>query len=933
LRIILFILLILLQLQSVAQQITQVKVKDLEDGLNERIVNKIARDTFGFFYLFFNNSVQRYDGADFENVEIPIGSEQLLKNISTVTTDNNGGLMISSESNDQYIHIIAGALSSQYVISHDTDIIFPQNKLSFNGSSDTYVVRENDTIVARRGTFWKYQDGDLIQLGGIDNEGLNCNAMTQDNNGNIIAAYGYVANQSDAVMALSPDNEISDYSEVLDYNDKIRDIYCDDINHRWMIATFNGLYIVSFMRTGIDVYHVDENVSSSEFGYVVTTVSADGPDVLLADENYGLRRITDSGELETLFPNETVDFFNNEMIVYDTINNQYFITANYTDDESVLYICDTTFTDLRKQIIPFKVSDFLVLSGKELLLTGTDRTVSDDNTSGRAMVWNIESSSGEMVLLNLPILRTVELVDEHYWIGTTNGLFVFDQNYALQEKIESGITNPFILCLEEVGNQIYAGSYGGGLYVIDKDSKRVVRQYNKANFLSDNVVAAIQKDDSGNIWIGTFNGINVIDQSGHIISKLMGYDGISHREMNTNAISKDADGNIYFGTLNGMTKIVSEEVLEWSTSYGLHVENATAYYGKNGKVINVAEMPMPVESGYDSLLLRIVFPDYVKTLFDTPFNYLMINDHPTKVLSHDNRQVLLTPSDIEERPTLNLHNDKKTYHYTLTFDTKLDLTKWIIGLLVLLCILCLFMIMFYRWKVNKVFYEQSKKIETNKRVAELELSALQSQMNPHFIFNALGAIQYFIQTQKTEEADNFLADFALLMRKILESSKTKFITLREEKVILDLYVSLEQLRFEGLFDFSWHIDQNVNMEMIIPPMILQPFVENAINHGLYNIKDKKGKLDIYIDQKAHNIVECIVKDNGVGRKQSALLRNKKHKPRGMEIINERIKTLNSIKEIEIRIKTLDLYENNKPSGTTAIIEIVYNNLDNKNEKL
>ena len=153
-------------------------------------------------------------------------------------------------------------------------------------------------------------------------------------------------------------------------------------------------------------------------------------------------------------------------------------------------------------------------------------------------------------------------------------------------------------------------------------------------------------------------------------------------------------------------------------------------------------------------------------------------------------------------------------------------------------------------------------------------------MNPHFIFNALGSIQYFIQTYDTVKADEFLSNFAMLMRSILESSKSKYISLSEEIKLIELYVGLEKIRFENLFDYQIAIDDNLDLESKVPPMIIQPFVENAINHGLYHLKGRKGLLNLTFDAINNNELKISISDNGIGRKAAAKLRNKNHKSRG-----------------------------------------------------
>lgn len=216
-----------------------------------------------------------------------------------------------------------------------------------------------------------------------------------------------------------------------------------------------------------------------------------------------------------------------------------------------------------------------------------------------------------------------------------------------------------------------------------------------------------------------------------------------------------------------------------------------------------------------------------------------------------------------------------------------------------------------------------KNIKLNKDIAELELTALRAQMNPHFIFNALGSIQYFIQTQDTEKADSYLSDFAMLIRIILESSKSKFISLSEEVKFLNLYVRLEKMRFEDLFTYEVKIDKEIDYHKPLPPMIIQPFIENAIHHGIYNLKKKKGRLLIYFQYVSPGELIIKVRDNGVGRKQAIALKKSPHSSRGTELVNTRVQTINNQHEIRIEIDTIDLEEHDIPKGTEIKIRILY----------
>lgn len=211
--------------------------------------------------------------------------------------------------------------------------------------------------------------------------------------------------------------------------------------------------------------------------------------------------------------------------------------------------------------------------------------------------------------------------------------------------------------------------------------------------------------------------------------------------------------------------------------------------------------------------------------------------------------------------------------------------------------------------------KQKEKIKNlNNRLDAMRHSALRAQMNPHFIFNALGSIQYHIQKQDTHLAEEYLSDFAQLMRAILDSAKDDFVMLKDEIKMLQMYLKLELLRFDEKFNYTLNIDDSVDMTSEIPSMIIQPFLENAINHGLYHLKSRKGILAIEFKDEKEELI-CEIKDNGIGRLASKELSKTKHKSRGMNIVQERIELLSSNSDQQYDVKIVDLYEKNKALGT------------------
>ncbi|GEM_PF-1623625 len=214
----------------------------------------------------------------------------------------------------------------------------------------------------------------------------------------------------------------------------------------------------------------------------------------------------------------------------------------------------------------------------------------------------------------------------------------------------------------------------------------------------------------------------------------------------------------------------------------------------------------------------------------------------------------------------------------------------------------------------------------NRSKVELELRTLQLQMNPHFIFNALNSIQSYVVHNEIITANSYLTKFAHLIRLFLDSSRSKFISLNEEIRLLTFYMELEKLRFENKFDFEISVSPDVNRYQEIPTMILQPFVENAINHGL-RYKSSKGKLNINFYFSSDFLI-CMIEDNGVGRKNANKIQSRSkngYQSQGLKITAERLTTYSKINgtniifSIDDRIKGSD----NPDEEVGTVIEIKF----------
>jgi LytS/YehU family sensor histidine kinase len=247
---------------------------------------------------------------------------------------------------------------------------------------------------------------------------------------------------------------------------------------------------------------------------------------------------------------------------------------------------------------------------------------------------------------------------------------------------------------------------------------------------------------------------------------------------------------------------------------------------------------------------------------------------------------------------------------------------WFKGLL--LHVALVFIYLFYRFTVFQIRKEEQLRAEFERRLSDIEMNALRSQMNPHFIFNCLNSIDYYILKNETERASNYLNRFSRLIRLILQNSRVNYVSLKDELEALKLYIEMEVLRFQQRFFYEIKVEKGLELrEIEIPPMLLQPYVENAIWHGLLH-KKECGHLEVHLSRRAGNLF-CVIEDNGIGREMARALRSKtatRRKSMGMRITEDRISIINRLYKTRSSIRVIDKKNwQGLPAGTRVELTI------------
>lgn len=249
-------------------------------------------------------------------------------------------------------------------------------------------------------------------------------------------------------------------------------------------------------------------------------------------------------------------------------------------------------------------------------------------------------------------------------------------------------------------------------------------------------------------------------------------------------------------------------------------------------------------------------------------------------------------------------------------------------LVILLLSFAIFVVVRQRNKIVNQKREQKRIItELETQMLQLKQKTLQLQMNPHVIFNTLNSIQQYILNNDVENAVSYLSSFSKLMRRILNNSNERYITLSDEIEAVSLYLQLESMRLGNRFSYEIDVAPEVDAKNIeIAPLIVQPFVENAIIHGLVPKKDNCF-LSIRFSKLSEGKLLCVVEDNGVGRKHSEKMKQERgasHKSYGMSITRRRLETLTKISNDDFSVEVVDLYDDNDmPSGTRVDIIISF----------
>ncbi|MBA3985502.1 MAG: histidine kinase [Flavobacteriales bacterium] len=453
----------------------------------------------------------------------------------------------------------------------------------------------------------------------------------------------------------------------------------------------------------------------------------------------------------------------------------------------------------------------------------------------------------------------------------------------------------------------------GGWNRIDEDGK-ILKKIDILKYpIADSHISGISEDLNGNVFFATAEGLHIYLSQKDRVVRISQIDGLpTDYLIHSYEILKD--NRIAIGISNGIITIDPVKILETRLKNRLELTQIKI----NSKIQPALENHIELSKEETDLTLHFSDLSYSENQ-NVKYRYRFIGENywhdlgntPELALNH------ITPGkyEIEVEVADHLANvQQKTLMLFVTAHPPFQKSTTFYILLLLIAIAIIISI--HRYLLQR----QRKEQLYIRRIKDAEMQTLRAQMNPHFMFNTLNSINSYIIQNKTDDASNYLTTFSRLMRNILQNSKHTFISLENEIQTLKLYLELESARLEHSFDYQIIVDKETDsLEILIPPLIIQPFAENAIWHGLRNMT-KKGNLKIHIHRTHPDHLQISIEDNGIGRKKSMLLKKEQtnHKSYGMDITTERLKTLHPDNKIEVK----DLYNNESMAlGTQVILTI------------
>lgn len=979
-RFFLFSILSFIGISAYAQQFNFVNYS-IEDGLPQSQVTDILQDRFGYLWIGTETGLSRFDGIQFVNFSTDDGLPD--NEIDKIYLDENGKVWIATPkgiakySNYTFESFpFSDSLNLEYrindlseingelfiaadeglIVFRESDFVFVEDDAEKFGSIRS-LVNSGDSVLfcGTKSGLFQFKNDLFTKFENVEFDSVNISDLVVRKNELLISTYGdglieYNLETSLLTRIKLPVNRIRaihangnsvvcatkngcieiDSGQVNHYTvnnglnfENIRSAFIDREGNIWLGSDGKGL----FKLTGKSVtYFTKKDGLSSD---AVMSISQDKQGTYYFGTYDAGVTIWSKDSVQTVIRILNLELKNSTIwITLSTKDGKCIIGSSEGIDVmgngSILANHPAAKTDS-------KIRSIIYLNDSTFLAGGADG------------IFEISEASQKSFISDLDVNKMV-IGDNIIYAATNTGLFKSDLS-GKYEIIELPENNVKSVALDKLGN-LWIGTNSSGVFVLKKDGGIFPFVLDRTDSKSKTILGIIC-DKSGDIWISTMNGVyqimlNEEGENDFSINHFGKAEGMITLECNQNALYEDKENFIWVGTSEGLVRInpsLNDDLFRFRkpemiiTGVRLFMEDFD--YSLFDNLLNdETGVPQSITLPYNKNHLTFDFIGInLKDPQGVKYEYRLLGaEEYWSPLTADNYATYSFIShgeyDFEVRAINASGNWSEVARMHIIILPPFWRTWWFILLAIAGGIVILILI--FRARIKVITQRQeNERLEFKNRLLFLEQQSLNASMNRHFIFNSLNSIQYFINSSNKLAANKYLTSFAKLIRKNLDSSQANnfIVTLKEELERIELYLSLEKMRFEGKFDYVTDIDDDIETEAIeIPSMILQPFVENSIIHGVLPL-ERKGLIQLKIYMEFDFLVFEVI-DDGIGIDDSlALKKNKKadetHESMGMEITNRRIDLLRKLTGENLMIIGPFQVNNEegKSLGTKVIIKI------------
>ena len=746
--------------------------------------------------------------------------------------------------------------------------------------------------------------------------------------------YNYKNNTATHISKFDRRNAISD--------NYIFDVFKDDNGSIW-VATFTGLNRFENNLANFTTISVFKNGSVLSINYFI---EMDSSNILVGTES-GIKAF--NIEDESIIDFKT--YFKSKENYFDSL----YVYSFFLDGDSCLWVGtrnDGLFIyDIKKDVIINVAEKYqidrlnhavvreIVRDEFDNMWVATNQGLCCIDLNDKSHVFYNNDRNNDKTIPYDDVFDLM-LADDVLYVTTGDGLAIYQYDtddfttYHLPDSLTKKdiVKNNGLFDIVDGGDgRYYIGSYSNGMLAFSPDTKTFKTSKREDSFAM--MIYAILPDNNGFFWASTSKGVMKYDLQTKETRMYDVTDGLQGSEFTPNAFLRSSNGYVFFGGFNGFNYFKPNEIKLEVRIPKVIISKIQTNAGKKIRYLNHGDT---IHLSYNENSFEISFAT-LNLLRKNMVNYsYMMDNYDDEWMFYKSNHRYVDYNKL--RPGTYTFKLKVSNEVNIWMDNPLELTIiihpawyqriWFKIMMILITALAIYMIIRQRTKIRAQKMEQRRKIsELEVQMVQLKQKTLQLQMNPHVIFNTLNSIQQYIINHDAYKAVAYLTSFSRLMRKILNNSNERYISLSDELEAVNLYLELESMRLGNRFNYEVIVDTELDINNIeIAPLIIQPFVENAIIHGLMP-KKENCLLKIEVSKFAEEKLLCVVEDNGVGRQYSEKMKEKSggtHKSYGMSITRRRLEMLSKISNEDFSVEIIDLYnDENQPEGTRVNIIISY----------